>query len=498
MSDYQNAARPAKICLNAGDQNLERITNKAIDALQVHNDPPVLFTHNGRPVRVSEGTPPSVEDLTVDRAINRLAKVANWYRNIRGVSMPALPPIHVARNILASPVSHFPILRRIIAAPIFNPDGTLLATPGYDNQSGVLYCPADFVLPDVSVRPSAAELAYAKELVMQELMGDFPFTGDAERCHAVCAFLLPFVQCLIDGPTPIHLFSKPASGTGATLLVQVICYPALGYWIANIATPKDESEWRRTLFAKLRGCPMAILLDNANTLDSAALAAAITTSIFEDRIVGSSETGTAPVWCLWLVTANNPSLSSEIARRTIGSRLDAKKEHPELRTGFRHPHLKAWVLDHRDMLVWAALTMIQAWIAADRPRGRKILGMFESWSETMGGILDVNGIPGFLENLDDLRINVDSESRDLSAFVTSWHARFVDQEVGVADLWDLAQSIDLGRGREHTRKIRLGKLLDSLRDRQIAGFRVEHAGERGHAQQYRLRIAGLAGTESPA
>jgi putative DNA primase/helicase len=498
MSRYQNAARAANIALNAGDQNLERITNKAIEALRVHNDPPVLFKHDGRPVRVSEGSPPSVEDLTVDRVINRLAKVANWYRNVRGVQMPALPPMHVARNILASPVSHFPLLRRVIAAPVFNPDGTLLVTPGYDNRSGILYCPGDFVLPEVSVRPSAAELAYAKELVVQELMGDFPLTGDAERCHAVCAFLLPFVQCLIDGPTPIHLFSKPASGTGATLLVQVVCYPALGYWIANIATPKDESEWRRTLFAKLRGCPMAILLDNAKTLDSAALAAAITSSTFEDRIIGSSETRTAPVACLWLVTANNPFLSSEIARRTIGSRLDAQIEHPELRTGFRHPHLKAWVADHRDMLVWAGLSIVQAWIAAGRPRGRKTFGMFESWAETIGGILDVNGIPGFLENLDDHRANADLESRGLAAFVAAWHEQFGEQEVGVADLWDLAQTLDLGGGREHSQKIQLGKLLDSLRDRQIAGLRVEHAGERKHAQQYRLRIAGLAETESPA
>jgi hypothetical protein len=82
-----------------------------------------------------------------------------------------------------------------------------------------------------------------------------------------------------------------------------------------------------------------------------------------------------------------------MARRTVRIRLDAKAERPDLRTGFRHANLKAWVRENHEWLVWSALTMIQAWIAAGRPRGRKILGMFEPWAETMGGILDVIRIP---------------------------------------------------------------------------------------------------------
>ena len=36
----------------------------------------------------------------------------------------------------------------------------------------------------------------------------------------MAAVLHPFVRPMISGPTPIHLFDKPQSGTGATLLAD--------------------------------------------------------------------------------------------------------------------------------------------------------------------------------------------------------------------------------------------------------------------------------------
>ena len=164
-------------------------------------------------------------------------------------------------------------------------------------------------------------------------------------------------------------------------------------------------------------------------------------------------------------------------------------ERPELRRGFRHTHLKGWVADTRDMLVWAALTLIQAWVSEGRPAGDRTLGMFESWAEVMGGILRVIGVPGFLGNLDDLRVRTDTESRNLATFVHNWREKFGDRAVGVADLWGIAEDLDLGDKDDHARKNQLGRLLDTLRDRQIAGYRMEHLGERQHAQVYRLSAA---------
>ena len=36
---------------------------------------------------------------------------------------------------------------------------------------------------------------------------------------------------------------------------------------------------------------------------------------------------------------------------------------------------------NRGQLVWAALTLCQAWVAAGKPPGKETLGMFEAWAE---------------------------------------------------------------------------------------------------------------------
>ena len=59
----------------------------------------------------------------------------------------------------------------------------------------------------------------------------------------------------------------------------------------------------------------------------------------------------APNYALWLATGNNPDLSSEMTRRTISIRMDAKQERPEERTDFQHPDLLGWVQANRLRIV---------------------------------------------------------------------------------------------------------------------------------------------------
>jgi len=103
---------------------------------------------------------------------------------------------------------------------------------------------------------------------------------------------------------------------------------------------RDEDEWRKRITARLlQGTPL-ILIDNVRSrLDSAALSAALTSEIWEDRVLGFSKTAAVPVKCTWVATANNPSLSLEVARRTVSIRLDSEVERPWERTNFKHPHL---------------------------------------------------------------------------------------------------------------------------------------------------------------
>jgi hypothetical protein len=52
-----------------------------------------------------------------------------------------------------------------------------------------------------------------------------------------------------------------------------------------------------------------------------------------------------------------------------------------------------------------------AWMAAGRPRGPQTLGSFESWAAIIGGVLDVAGVRGFLENQHAAYDEADAEAQ---------------------------------------------------------------------------------------
>ena len=115
-------------------------------------------------------------------------------------------------------------------------------------------------------------------------------------------------------------------------------------------------------------------------LDSSALASVVTLPYWTDRLLGESEMLHLRNNALWLMTGNNPRLSAEMSRRCIRLRIDPRIDMPWLRGGFKHPLITEWAQENRSALVHAALTLIQAWIAAGKPLHATRLGSFEKWS----------------------------------------------------------------------------------------------------------------------
>lgn len=460
--------------IDAGNADLEDVTAQVWGAIERANNPPFLFRSGGAPARIERDDhgEPIIRVLDEHRMRHILARVARWTVRANEMVVHAAPPMNVVRDVLATPDMSLPVLTRIVEAPVFAADGTLQTEPGYHAASRTLYVPAaGFEVPPVSERPTADAVSAARSLLCEELLVDFPFTNAAERAHAVALLLLPFARELIGGATPLHLFEKPMPGTGATLLVDMLSYPATGRAIPTMTEGRDEEEWRKRLTAKLRNSPQFLLLDNLRRpLDSGVVSAAITSPSWEDRLLGQSVTLRIPVRCGWIATANNPAVSSEMSRRIIRIRLDAKMDRPWLRTVFKHADLRGWVQLNRRRLVWAALTLIRAWIAAGRPRGAIKLGMFESWSEVMGGILELAGVPGFLGNLDAFYDASDAEGAQWRAFVAAWWSEWETREVKVADLYGLIGHdvvLPLGNGSDQSRKVRLGQMLTQARDRMF-------------------------------
>ncbi len=470
------ASRRPMLRVDEGD--LDRATRRAWGVVHASNTPPWLFRLGAEPTWIvpdDDGRPMTVP-VREERLRHMLARLADWRRaGPNETLVPAPPPIGLVKSLMATPDPALPVLGGIVTAPVFGRGGVLLTTPGYHPDARLLYCPAPgFQLPAVPDRPSPQEITAARTLLIDDLLGDFPFVSEAERAHVLALLLLGFVRPMISGPTPLHLIEKPTPGTGATLMVDAVATILTGSGAAVMAEGRDEDEWRKRLTAKLRQLPTLLLIDNLRQeLDSSALAAALTAPFWEDRILGASDMARLPVRCAWVATGNNPSFSNEIARRLIRIRLDARTDQPWRRDGFRHPNLMGWVQANRGQLVAACLTLCQAWIVAGRPRGERSIGSFESWAHSIGGILAVAGIGGFLGNLDEVMAASDTEGGAWRGFIQTWWDRFGTAEVSVSDLVGYAQAAEpplpVAAKADRGFKIALGMALRKLRDR---AFRV--------------------------
>ena len=498
-----DGARPQ---LRADNGDLAGAVSQAWRILLAANNPPWLFRAAGCPtwvVRDDDGLP-MAKPLTEDRLRPVLAQLADWRKLSRnGDLIPAHPPLAVIKSILATPDPALPVLTGIVTTPVFGREGELITEPGYHPAARLLYDPPKgFVLPPVPTQPTQSDIAVARSLLLDDLLGDFPFIGEAERAHALALLLVGFVRAMIDGPTPLHLVEKPTQGTGATLMVDVMSVVAIGCRASVMVEGSDDEEWRKRLTAKLRQIPSVVLIDNLRRpLDSSALAAALTAPFWEDRILGISETTRLPIRCIWIATGNNAEFSGEMARRLVRIRLDARVDQPWRRSGFRHPDLMGWVHANRADLVAACLTLCRAWIAAGMPRGGKHIGSFEAWAAVMGGMLDAIGVPGFLGNIDEMLEASDGEGAVWRVFVGQWWDRFGTAEVGTSGLYELAVNCEpplpLGTGGDRSQRIRLGKALARMRDRvfDIGGLkaRIRAIGVSHQARRWQLALEGERG-----
>lgn len=513
--------------------DLHAVSAEILDAVMVPERRfPTLFRYGDLPVRVERGDAGGAiaVELTPDRLryevaarvdcrkdplpkkpdsgeaadeadTESLAAAERRARKPRG----AYPPLGIVRNILARADLPLPPLRGFAGHPVYAPGPKLVTAPGYDALTR-LYLDYDYSLkiPKVPREPSGPEKARARALIVEDVLGDFPFAGEADQANAVALVLAPFVRPMIAGRTPLHLVDKHTPGSGGTLLVEVAALIASGRPAHIMTEGRDEEEWRKRITSQLKTGAEMICVDNVRrTLDSAALSAVITAEVWQDRELGRSETKSLPVRCLWIATGNNVTTSNEIARRSVHIRLDPQAEKPWQRGGFRHPRLLAWARENRGDLVWALLVFVQSWIAAGQPKApaRPPMGMFDDWAELVGDILHHNGVDGFLDNAARFYDQADSGTRELARLLLEWWTAHADAPIGSALLIGIAESLDppmdLGRGDEHSRKIVLGRRLRGLVDRRhvvttAAGQRltlaIRDAGLRDKAQLWKLDL----------
>jgi len=392
-----------------------------------------------------------------------------------------------------------PYLSAVITAPILRADGSILAEPGHDPESGLLYLTDSQNGLQVPERPTTQQALAAMSRLWAPVRS-FPLADDVDRGVILAALLTACLRPSL--PTaPGFGFDAPTAGTGKTLLAQTI--GALGAGNAPAAMPpasNQDEECRKRLFAVLRDGHKTLLWDNVrDVFGNSAIDAFLTAAVFADRVLSLSETASLPNRVLFLVTGNNLRLAGDTCRRVLVARMDASMDTPYTRS-FAFDPLQT-VLGNRESLVIDALTIVRAWIAAGRPHvaeGRT--ASFEDWDELVrqpvvwiakvAKVAKGSVLPGFADPLEATKraFEHDPETAKLAALITGWHKCFADQPTTVAQAVARAHS---GAGDEAS--LALQDAMDEIAsergtiNRRILGRWIERHVDRRHTGRWFAR-----------
>jgi hypothetical protein len=320
-----------------------------------------------------------------------------------------------------------PPLDSIVEVPVLREDGSVLDEPGYDESSRLYYRPdEDLSVPGVPENPTSEQIERAKETLWTPLQ-DFPFVDQASKANALALMLTPIVRPQLGAQNvPLAVVDATVQGTGKTLLVNVVSLTTTGRTAATMNAPDGDEEWRKQITAQLLQGASMIVVDNVRgRLQSAPLEQALTTALWQDRVLGKSQQVELPQRATWVATGNNVQPHGDMKRRVYPIRMDAEMERPWMGRDFSIDNLQEWTRQHRGELVASLLTLARGWESAGRPEPDvELLGSFEEWTRTVGGILQHAGAEGFLDNLETLYEQADEETAEWAGFLGSLYTYF--------------------------------------------------------------------------
>jgi hypothetical protein len=184
----------------------------------------------------------------------------------------------------------------------------------------------------------------------------------------------------------------------------------------------------------------------------------------------------------WVATSNNAQLDRDTVSRCITIKLDTNEENPEGREYARDP--LQYIARHRAEVLTAILTLVRHWQAQGSPEySGKCRSRFKRWEKIIGGILEANDVPGFLDNISTTRDNLDPETDAWREFVTAWHREHNTDYVTAAELLPLAlkcEELAAIIGEKEGKPTRFGKMLLSKRDKVLANLKIIRASEKGN------------------
>lgn len=419
------AARPELDVTNEAD---------AIDGLldiMAAGQLPDLYKRSGGPSWVYEDDQgnPLIKQLATDNLRAYLADHVTTFQVVRDPLTEGTQEVRelvmpkTCGTILGRKDWPLPPLKGIVTSPVIRPDGSLLQAPGYDAETG-LYLHPRVALRRLRPDVTAESLAKAKDIVLNQMLADFPWEKPSDRAHYLGALLTPILRPYFHGPTPMFILSSTSAGSGKSLLKDIFKY---AYGSSDTPWPENDTELRKSITTQLytTGQPVIVLdnLPNGYTIKSPVLSALLTMETWGDRVLGASASVTMPNDRLWILTGNGLQAGGDNGRRAMWVRINPNVPDPDQRDGFKVGDLRPWLRANASTVVAALVTMVRAWIAGGAPIIRTRKGDYSEWASMMAGLLDFLGVPGWMTDRDDA-MKLDAEAAEWAAFLIAWQEKF--------------------------------------------------------------------------
>jgi putative DNA primase/helicase len=352
-----------------------------------------------RPVRVEMlAAPPAGSNKTRMTSVATLEKITEpWLKSVttrdvdffrwkgqkrEGIGVPS----DVAKAMLSRfGLWEFPTVTGVITAPTLRPDGTVLSKVGWDSETGLLLLGPLPAMPPISDEPTKDDARKAIG-ILDGLLTEFPFVDLGSRSAALSALITPTVRGALKC-VPGHSTSSPEPGSGKSYLGDLSSGIANGDAMPILATGSQKEELEKRIDAQVLAGICLWCLDNVTMpIGGDAICQAIERPLYGARVLSKSETKTVRnTWSIF-INGNALKIKNDATRRILRIGLDAKQEKPEYRKFKYNPYLS--VLADRGRYLWAALTVVRAYIVAGKPGRLPWIGEpFSAWSDLVRSAL---------------------------------------------------------------------------------------------------------------
>lgn len=339
-------------------------------------------------------------------------------------------------------------LKAVAQTPIITPSGQLLTEAGYIPDLGILLTRKEEY--GFSIQPGdKVDLEKVKTCVeaLWNPVHLFPFDTPSDAAAMLAALLTTVVRGALN-VCPAFLISSSVYGSGKTLLALIISLLSGGDETITSVCQSTEEMAKAILSLLIKGNPTMVLDNLSGAVGGDALAAMLTSPIFEGRLLGRSQMVAVPNRSITVATGVNAHPDADMVRRVLPINLDPHSSSPWSRQFPFNP--LEMVRPNVQRLRECAVTILYAAYGETLEGGYPPIGSFGDWDRLVRHAVlwlieqkltpvpmadPYLGVERALEN--------DTETGDLRVFLPGWERLEGVAEVSLSKfITHLTQALD--------------------------------------------------------